>query len=303
MRDHDGVRTVTQPVFRFAPSPNGRLHLGHAYSALLNHDMAKAARGRFLVRIEDIDTVRCKPEYIRNALDDLSWLGLTWEQPVRRQSEHFDDYLRALDRLKAMDLVYPAFLSRNEILDEVHRLEASGVTWARDPDGTPHYPGDERNWNRDRREFMMKSGKPFAWRLDMAKAVKINGPNLGWIESGSGEAIETSLDPSAWGDVLLARKDVPTSYHLSVVIDDALQGITDVVRGMDLFHATAIHRLLQGLLELPVPHYFHHRLINDDAGEKLAKSSGSRSLDAWRREGATPSSIRNLLRLPVTQPG
>jgi len=284
-------------IFRFAPSPNGPLHLGHAYSACLNFDLARATGGRFLLRIEDIDATRCRPEFETAIFDDLDWLGLSWEQPVRRQSEHFSDYEAALARLEAMGLVYPAFLSRAEI-----RARTASPAWPRDPDGAPLYPGDERHLPRAEAEARIAAGDPYALRLDMNEAVRRVGA-LRFTETGRGPEGETGrldTDPARWGDVILARKEVPTSYHLSVVVDDALQGITDVVRGQDLFHATAVHRLLQALLGLPEPVYRHHPLIRDAAGRKLAKSDGDTGLAELRREGASPADIRG--RIGLSQP-
>ncbi|HEY4982038.1 MAG TPA: tRNA glutamyl-Q(34) synthetase GluQRS, partial [Pseudolabrys sp.] len=240
------------PVFRFAPSPNGYLHLGHALSALLNADMARAAGARLLLRIEDIDETRCRPEYEAAIYVDLAWLGLTFEQPARRQSEHYDDYRAALAKLDAAGLVYPSFESRAEIARLVAERDAQGL-WPRDPDGAPLYPGDAKSIAPAERARRMDTGEPYALRLDMAAALARTGW-LTWSESGEGPAGETgtiAANPAAWGDVILARKDTPTSYHLAVVVDDAAQGITDVVRGRDLFPSTSVHRLLQALLGLP----------------------------------------------------
>ena len=289
---------MTQPVFRFAPSPNGYLHLGHALSALMNFEMARAAGGRFLLRIEDIDLARCRPDYEQAIYDDLAWLGIAWEQPVHRQSAHFDDYRAALARLDAFGLVYPSFESRAEIARLVAQREAEGV-WPRDPDGAPLYPGSASLLSSGERTRLIESGAPYALRLDMGAAVARAG-DLAWTEQGEGPDGETgtvAARPQAWGDVILARKETPTSYHLSVVIDDALQRITDVVRGQDLFHATGVHRLLQRLLGLPEPAYRHHRLIRDEAGHKLSKSSGSTGLRELRASGAGAADIRRLLDL------
>ncbi|MBR0708197.1 tRNA glutamyl-Q(34) synthetase GluQRS [Bradyrhizobium liaoningense] len=286
------------PVFRFAPSPNGLLHLGHAYSALLNFDRARETGGRLLLRIEDIDATRCRPEYETAIYEDLAWLGIAWETPVRRQSEHLSDYRAALERLSALDLVYPAFESRAEIARLVAEREADGP-WPRDPDGAPLYPGDAKSLPADERTRLIASGAPYALRLDMAAACRrVDG--LSWNELGEGpdgERGAVPARPEAWGDVILARKETPTSYHLSVVVDDALQGVSEIVRGQDLFHATAVHRLLQVLLGLPEPAYRHHALIRDGEGRKLSKSSRSTGLRELRAAGATPASVRQLVGL------
>ena len=287
------------PVFRFAPSPNGYLHLGHAYSALLNFDLARQNGGRLLLRIEDIDPARCRPEFEAAIYQDLAWLGITWETPVRRQSEHFADYRAALERLTAMGLVYPAFESRGEISTLVAQREAQAA-WPRDPDGAPLYPGVAKSLSPDQRAYLLDSGVPYALRLDMAAACAL-APDLGWIEHGDGPDGATgavAARPEAWGDVILARKETPTSYHLSVVIDDALQGVTEVVRGADLFWSTSVHRLLQHLLGLPQPAYRHHRLVHDGEGRKLSKSSAATALRELRARGATPADIRRQIGLP-----
>ncbi|HWE78215.1 MAG TPA: tRNA glutamyl-Q(34) synthetase GluQRS [Pseudolabrys sp.] len=283
------------PVFRFAPSPNGYLHLGHALSALLNADMAKAAAGRLLLRIEDIDATRCRSEYEGAITEDLRWLGLVWEEPVRRQSEHFADYRAALGQLERMGLVYPSFESRAEIAALVAAEEAN-ASWPRDPDGAPLYPGSAKTLGAAERRDRIASGALYALRLDMAAALA-RVPQLTWTEAGAvpaGESGTVLANPAAWGDVILARKDTPTSYHLAVVVDDAAQGVTDVVRGRDLFHATGVHRLLQVLLGLPQPRYRHHRLIPDADGRKLSKSTQATGLRELRREGLAPRDIRRL---------
>ena len=286
---------MPRPVFRFAPSPNGFLHLGHARSALLNFDAARRGGGRFLLRIEDIDATRCRPEFEAAVYDDLGWLGITWETPVRRQSDHLADYRAALDRLAALGLLYPSFESRAEIAALVNARETGGI-WPRDPDGAPLYPGAAKSLPASERERRLRSGAPFALRLDMDAACKLAG-DLTWTERGSGPNGETGAvvaRPEIWGDVVLARKETPTSYHLSVVIDDALQGVTDVVRGHDLFWSTAVHRLLQKILDLPQPAYRHHDLIRDDAGKKLSKSSSSTGLRELRAGGMTAEEVRRL---------
>lgn len=291
---------MTQPVFRFAPSPNGQLHLGHAYSALLNARMANESEGRFLLRMEDIDTARCTPQLEQDIYDDLHWLGLKWEQPVRRQSEHFSEYRNALTKLADKGLVYPAFLSRTEVREQIGEAHAKGEEWPSDPDGTPLYPKSERKLSEKEQTERIVSGAPYAWRLDMDKAIAAASESLFWNESGIGPNGETGrlpVNPAQWGDVVIARKDTPTSYHLSVVVDDALQGITHIVRGRDLFHATSVHRLLQKLLDLPEPLYHHHDLVLGDDGLKLAKSRKDTALSSLREQGFTPADIRAKLSL------
>ncbi|MCK1268208.1 glutamyl-Q tRNA(Asp) synthetase [Bradyrhizobium sp. GM2.2] len=289
---------MSPPVFRFAPSPNGYLHLGHAYSALLNSDRARETGGRLLLRIEDIDATRCRPEYETAIYEDLAWLGIAWETPVRRQSEHLDAYRTALDRLLALGLVYPAFESRAEIARLVKAREADGP-WPRDPDGVPLYPGAARSLSADERDRLIDTGAPYALRLDMAAACR-RAVGLSWNELGEGPDGERGVVPArpeAWGDVIVARKKTPTSYHLSVVVDDALQDISEIVRGQDLFHATSVHRLLQVLLHLPEPVYRHHGLLRDERGRKLSKSTSSTGLRELRAGGATPAGIRRLVGL------
>lgn len=283
---------TTPPVFRFAPSPNGFLHLGHALSALLNHDMAKSANGRLLLRIEDIDITRCRREYEQAIHDDLAWLGIDYERPVRRQSEHTDAYAEALERLKGMALVYPAFMSRGEVKRYVADQEAIGNPWPRDPDGAPLYPPHDLQLSRAEAEARITAGDQHVWRLDMAKAMAAIKKDLSFIETGPAHAGTLNLDPAVWGDVMLWRSDAPSSYHLSVVVDDALQGVTDVVRGLDLFTATPVHRVLQTLLGLPAPVYHHHRLIVGEDGRKLSKSQGDTALAALRAAGLSPLDIR-----------
>ncbi|MCL2713889.1 MAG: tRNA glutamyl-Q(34) synthetase GluQRS [Alphaproteobacteria bacterium] len=290
------------PVLRFAPSPNGYLHAGHAYSAILNFDRARSQGGRFVLRIEDIDMSRCRPHFETAIYEDLAWLGIAWETPVRLQSEHLDEYRAVVDRLLAQGLLYPAFESRAEVAAAIAEQEAQGKAWPRDPDGAPLYPGSARTLAPAARERLIESGVPYALRLDMAAACRrleaAGRWPLTWSEYGEGtEAVAVVAAPLAWGDVILARKETPTSYHLSVVVDDALQGISDVLRGQDLFHATAVQRLLQELLDLPEPVYRHHRLIPDPAGRKLAKSAGSTSLRQLREDGVAPGDVRRLLGL------
>ena len=280
------------PVFRFAPSPNGYLHLGHARSALLNADSAAQTGGKMLLRIEDIDTTRCRPEFEQAIFDDLQWLGIEWEQPVRRQSEHMEAYRDALDRLEAMGLLYPAFESRGEI---AKMIASRDQAWPCDPDGAPLYPGSADAMTPDERAASVATGAPFALRLDMIGAIKRVG-DLNWREH---DGDDVTAKPQDWGDVILARKDIPTSYHLAVVIDDALQGVSHVVRGRDLYWSTSVHRLLQALLDLPQPIYRHHDLVADEAGQKLSKSTNATALRALRTQGVSPDAIRRRVALPV----
>jgi glutamyl-Q tRNA(Asp) synthetase len=285
-------------ILRFAPSPNGYLHLGHAYSALLNDDMAREVGGRLLLRIEDIDATRCRPEYEAAIYEDLAWLGLSWEQGVRCQSRHFDDYQAALNKLDAMGLTYPSFESRSEISALVAERDRQGH-WPRDPDGVPLYPGRARKLAPAERERRRRAGEPFALRLAMDAAVARSGV-LTWTETGAGPQGQSGLvtaAPQMWGDVVLGRKELPTSYHLAVVVDDALQSVTDVVRGRDLFWSTSIHRLLQALLDLPEPTYHHHKLILDAGGRKLSKATRATSLRELRANGATAVDIRRVVGL------
>lgn len=297
--NHQSPEDKAIPRFRFAPSPNGRLHLGHAYSALYCERAAMNAGGELLLRIEDIDTGRTRPEFVDGILEDMDWLGIAFQPEIRRQSDHFADYQKHLRTLDRMGLVYPCAATRSEISAAI----AGRDGWLRDPDGSPLYPGLWRNKSKAERDALLSSGEPVAWRLDMAKAIaKLgdwSGKPLTFIETGTGPDNETGdveTRPEIWGDVVLARKDTPTSYHLSVVADDADQNITHVTRGQDLFYATSIHRLLQELLNLPAPKYDHHKLIRDEDQRKLSKSAGDTSLETLRKSGATAADIRKSLR-------
>ena len=272
-------------VTRFAPSPTGWLHLGHAYAALFAHE--KAAGGRFLIRLEDIDGTRARPEYEEAIFEDLAWLELTWEMPVRRQSDHFDDYRVALAKLEALGVLYPCFCTRKEIQEEIARAGNA----PQGPDG-PLYPGICRNRSADERAERIAEGEAYALRLDVFKAAGLVLGELVWRDRGHGIF---KARPDVFGDVVLARKDTPASYHLAVVVDDALQGITLVTRGEDLLEATHLHRLLQALLELPVPEWHHHRLVTDENGKRLAKRDDARSLRSLRAAGWTPERVKAAL--------
>jgi len=289
------------PVFRFAPSPNGYLHLGHALSALLNFDAARDSGGTFLLRIEDIDATRCRPEFEDAIYEDLAWLGMSWTGPVRRQSEHLRTYRSALDQLRADALVYPAFESRSDLVRLVAAREGEAL-WPRDPDGALLYPGEAKRLSPAERNRLIASGAPYALRLDLEAALAQVGAPLHWVEEGEGPSGETgsvAARPKDWGDAILGRKETPTSYHLSVVLDDAMQGVTHVIRGQDLFWSTSMHRLLQELFALPAPVYRHHRLVRDDQGRKLSKSTRATALRALRADGVTPAQIRIMLDLPA----
>lgn len=273
-------------VTRFAPSPTGGLHLGHAYSALDAFDEARTAGGRFLLRIEDIDQGRCRPEFEQGIYDDLMWLGLSWETPVRRQSDHFDDYKGALDRLSEMHLIYPCFCTRKDIAAEI---EAAGGA-PQGPDG-PVYPGTCRHLSETERYERIDAGESYALRLNMTEAAAHTG-QLTWRDLNEGEI---TARPERFGDVVLARKDTPTSYHLAVTFDDDLQGVTLVTRGVDLFDATDVHRLLQALLGLDTPDYRHHKLLTGTDGKRLAKRDKAATLADLRASGKTPYDVRDLI--------
>ena len=287
---------MSSPVFRFAPSPNGELHLGHALSALVSYERARACGGRFLLRIEDIDTGRSRPQFVAGIFTDLAWLGIVWEEPVVFQSQRLSAYRAAAGQLEQMGLLYPCFATRAEI-------EAASAGGARDPDGAPLYPGLYRR--RDASEIARRraAGEASALRIDMDKALTAGAAKLGGAplrfteltEDGTPQTIEAR--PERWGDAVIVRKDAPASYHLAVVVDDAWQGVTHVTRGRDLYPATDLHRLLQVLLGLAPPVYHHHRLITDDAGRKLAKSARDTSLKSLRESGCIPADIRRMVGL------
>jgi glutamyl-Q tRNA(Asp) synthetase len=287
------VELSGRPVLRFAPSPNGELHLGHALSALIGFDMARRLGGRFLVRIEDIDTARCREAFVTQIFEDLAWLGISWEEPVLRQSLRFTTYSAVSQTLIKLGLLYPCFATRSEIA-EAAAERPTGM----DPDGAPLYPGLHKTLPKDEVARRIARDEPFALRLDMARALdaleRITGARRVTFteldEAGNARTVE--MDPADWGDAVIVRKDVPASYHLAVVVDDARQGVTHVTRGRDLYAATSLHRLLQVLLGLPQPVYHHHRLLIGPDGHKLSKSAGDTSLAALRRQGVDAAEIR-----------
>ncbi len=304
---------MTRPVFRFAPSPNGRLHLGHAVSALLNADLADRMNGRLLLRMEDIDPGRSRPEWAAAIREDLAWLGLRFEEPVRHQSQHLATYRRQVEALATAGLAYPCFCSRRDIAAAVaDRSATTGRPAPRDPDGGPLYPGTCRHLTLSEIAARRAAGAPHTWRLAMDRALAVAPGSfhihafadpdrpaaregvrpIGSVTPVAQERGGGIANPSRWGDAVIARRDVPTSYHLAVVMDDAVQGVTHVVRGADLLAATDLHLLLQALIGVPSPAYRHHPLIRDPSGEKLAKSRGSQSLADLRAAGITPEEIR-----------
>ena len=290
---------MSRPVFRFAPSPNGELHLGHALSALTGFEMARRFGGRFLLRIEDIDTTRSRPEYIDGIFEDLAWLGVEWEVPVLRQSEHLDDYRAAAEKLDRLGLLYPCFMNRAELAAAFSQHPRSV-----DPDGSPLVSRATHCLAAAETARRRANGLPFALRIDMDRATAVfrdltGGRALSFteIDADGGGSRHITAAPARWGDAVIVRKDISASYHLAVVVDDARQGVTHVTRGLDLFAATDLHRLLQTLLGLPEPVYHHHRLMTDVGGRKLSKSARDASLRALRASGVTPVDVRRLIGL------
>jgi glutamyl-Q tRNA(Asp) synthetase len=280
---------IADPVVtRFAPSPTGYLHLGHVRSALEGWRAARASGGRFLLRLEDIDEIRCREEYAAAILEDLDWLGLSWDGSVRKQSEHLDDYRGALGRLAEMGVLYPCFCTRREIRDEIARAHGA----PHGPSGSP-YPGTCRGLDPGQRAEKLLSGTDYAMRLDLARALALTGA-VEWVEEGEDGPLTKLADPAPLGDIVLARKDVPTSYHLAVTVDDAIQGVTLVTRGKDLAMATHVHRVLQTLLDLPTPRYCHHELVTDAAGRRLSKRDRALTIRSMRKSGIAPAEIIDL---------
>lgn len=282
----DPPRHAAAPVIRFAPSPTGHLHLGHAFSALSAWHRARAAGGRFLLRLEDIDATRCREEFAAAILEDLAWLGLEWDGPVRVQSAHMAEYRAVLDWLRGRGLLYPCFCTRADIRRELSAPHG--------PEG-PVYPGTCRHLGAAARAAKLASGMAHAWRLDMEAALEVVGGPLRFHDETAGWV---AADPGPFGDVVLARKDVPASYHLCVTHDDALQGITLVVRGVDLFAATHVHVLLQALMGWPTPGYAHHRLLSDATGKRLAKRDRAATLRDLRAAGRSPADVQAMVGVP-----
>ncbi len=279
-------------ITRFAPSPSGHLHLGHAYSAKLNYDFARKNGGMFILRIEDIDHLRCKLEYEKSIFEDLHWLGLSWPEPVRRQSEHFDDYQQALSKLREMNLLYPCFCTRKDIKKEIEESSrAPHMPPKMGPEGII-YPGICKKLTQKQIRQKIDDGVPHALRLDMDQALSMIKNPLYWTDLKTGKQ---KADPALLGDVVLARKDFPTSYHLSVVVDDHLQNITNIIRGQDLYYASHFHRLLQHLLGLKTPIYDHHPLLTTKDGNRLAKRDKSITIKSIRENGVKPDDLDALI--------
>jgi glutamyl-Q tRNA(Asp) synthetase len=285
---------MTVPVVtRFAPSPTGLLHTGHAFSALFAYESARRSEGQFILRIEDLDFTRCRPEFETALQEDLAWLGITWKLPVRRQSDHSSDFAAAADALQQQGLLYPCFCTRKDILQEINAAAAA----PHGPDG-PVYPGTCKHLSPSERDDRIAAGQPFALRLNLEKAVRITGSELKWRDLTKGWQ---TARPEIFGDIVLIRKDIGSSYHLAVVHDDALQGVTLVTRGMDLFSATHIQRVLQSLLGLPTPEYHHHQLICDHNGKRLAKRDDAESLRSLREREITANELRVRLFAEMSQ--
>jgi glutamyl-Q tRNA(Asp) synthetase len=284
---------IVPVVTRFAPSPTGLLHTGHAFSALFAYESARRSKGQLILRIEDLDFTRCRPEFETALQEDLTWLEITWKLPVRRQSVHLSDFAAAADSLQQQDLLYPCFCTRKDIQQEINAAAAA----PHGPDG-PIYPGTCKHLSPSERDDRIAAGQPFALRLNLEKAVRITGSELKWRDLTKGWQ---TARPEIFGDIVLIRKDIGSSYHLAVVHDDALQGVTLVTRGMDLFSATHIQRVLQSLLGLPTPEYHHHQLICDHNGKRLAKRDDAESLRSLRERGITANELRARLFAEMSQ--
>ena len=280
---------------RFAPSPNGKLHLGHAFSAIVSERVAKKFNGKFLIRIEDIDIGRSSAKYEQSIFEDLNWLGLKYDKKIRKQSEHFSLYEVYLKKLRDLDLIYPCWASRTEIKKFINKKDIELNHWPIDPDGQYIYPGIYKGISPVQRSGLMLSGKDFSWRLDMEKAINFAEEKIKseifFSEIGLEPIGLRRIEPHLFGDIIIARKDIPTSYHLSVTVDDSDQNITIITRGLDIYPSTSIHRLLQIILDLPEPKWFHHNLIRNNEGVKLSKSTESTSLESYRKKGFSKKKI------------
>ena len=286
---------------RFAPSPNGYLHLGHAYSASVASKLAQISGGKFFIRIEDIDLGRCKKEYEENIYKDLNWLEIKYEENIIKQSECFDNYERYVKKLRDLNLIYPCWASRSEIKKTILKKSSSKSSWPVDPDGQYIYPEIYKNISKAERSNLMLSGSKFSWRLNVKKAMNFAQEKLGnkifFEELGLEPKGKRILEPNLYGDFIIARKEIPTSYHLSVTVDDAEQGINLVTRGLDIYPATSIHRLLQIILNLPETKWYHHNLLREDSGEKLSKTNKSTSIKSLRDKKIKKDEIFSLIKV------
>ena len=286
---------MTKYNTRFAPSPNGYLHLGHAYSAKLSQKISENSSGKFFLRIEDIDIGRCKEEFEKTIYDDLSWLGIKYQNAVRRQSDHFKNYEVYIKKLRDLDLIYPCWATRSEIKKEIKKKLTSLSTWPIDPDGQYIYPGVYKNISKANRANLMLSGKDFSWRLNIEKALiyaeEKYGGKIFFYEKGLEPLGKRFTEPKLYGDFIIGRKEIPTSYHLSVTVDDAEQNINLVTRGVDLYAATSIHRLLQVIFNFPQTEWYHHQLLREENGIKLSKTNNSTSIKSYREKGFSKDKI------------
>ena len=285
---------------RFAPSPNGYLHLGHAYSAFISSELAKKSSGKFFIRIEDIDLGRCKKKYEENIYKDLNWLEIKYEKNIIKQSECFDKYERYIKKLRDLNLIYPCWASRSEIKKFILSKSINKPSWPIDPDGQYIYPKIYKDISKAERSNLMLSGLDFSWRLDIEKAISFAQDKLGnkifFEELGLEPKGKRIIEPNLYGDFVIARKEIPTSYHLSVIIDDAEQGINLVTRGLDIYPATSIHRLLQIILNLPETQWYHHNLLREDSGRKLSKTNKSTSIKSLRERKIKKDEIFSLIK-------
>ena len=291
---------------RFAPSPNGYLHLGHAYSAFISSELAKKSCGKFFIRIEDIDLGRCKKKYEENIYKDLNWLEIKYEKNIIKQSECFDKYERYIKKLRDLNLIYPCWASRSEIKKFILSKSINKTSWPIDPDGQYIYPKIYKDISKAERSNLMLSGLDFSWRLDIEKAISFAQDKLGnkifFEELGLEPKGKRIIEPNLYGDFVIARKEIPTSYHLSVIIDDAEQDINLVTRGLDIYPATSIHRLLQIILNLPETQWYHHNLLREDSGRKLSKTNKSTSIKSLRERKIKKDQIFSLIKLNAAFP-
>ena len=284
---------------RFAPSPNGYLHLGHAFSALISEKIASKSSGKFFLRIEDIDIGRCNKEFEKNIYEDLSWLGVNYQKDVRRQSDYFKNYEVYIKKLRDLDLIYPCWASRSEIKKEIKKKLNTLSGWPVDPDGQYIYPGIYKNISKAKRSNLMLNGSDFSWRMDINKAIAFAeekvGKNIYFNEKGLEPIGIRTLEPSLYGDFIIARKEIPSSYHLSVTVDDAEQNINLISRGIDLYPATSIHRLLQIIFNFPETNWYHHNLLREENGIKLSKTNNSTSIKSLREKGHSREEIFTMI--------